>query len=150
MSRLTRSRLLAALLVFAALGVVSCFQDLGDCPTCPPVDSGRSDVIVPKAGLVDSIHVRLDGGTQVTVRRGFGLSYTGLSVGDHEVTITRWFFIEGLLTSRTSSLRVRLGRGESRTIIFHNDFPLVAGGPAPDADRARGSRHPGPIARRLG
>ncbi len=125
-----------------ALGLVSCFHDVGDCPTCPQPRSSSLDVVVSKNGLVDSVHVAVDGGAQVTVRRDRRHTFAGLSRGDHDVLVTRWFFIDGLLSSRTSTVRVRLERGEARTLVFHNDFPLIAAAPAPPATTAGRGRPP--------
>lgn len=129
MPRVAWSRLVIALI---ALPLVSCFEDAGDCPTCPPLDGGRIEVLVPQAGLVDSIHVRLDGGSQVTVRRNRRHAFEGLSEGTHEVTVTRWFYILEVLSSQTSTLQIQLARGETRTVVFHADFPRVTWAPKRD------------------
>ena len=121
--------------------------------TCPPEDGGRIDVVVPKFGEVDSVHVKVDGGAQFTVRRNSRGSALGLLAGVHTVVIVRYFEDFGIITTKSSVVEVSLGRGEARVIIFHNDFPLVADarlGPPPASrpERAplalafRGS-HPG-------
>ena len=107
-------------------------------------------MVVTRSGSVDSIHVALDGGARVTVRRDRRHIYHGLNHGAHDVTITRWFFTDGLLTSRTSTLRIQLERGESRTIVFHNDFPLVGQASPPDAGPVPGRWGVAPPALRLG
>ena len=132
MPRVAWRHLLVAPTALAALTIVSCFHEAGECPTCPALDSGRIVVRVPKAGRVDSIHVRLDGGPRVTVRRDRSHAFENLTAGTHEVDITRWFIIDFILTSRTSSLRIKLDRGESRAIDFHNDFPVVTWAPMPE------------------
>jgi hypothetical protein len=147
MPRFTRFAPLIALL---ALPLVSCFTDVGDCPTCPGDNSASIDVLVTQTGLVDSIHVSMDGGSQVTVRRNRRHVFENLSRGTHQVTITRWFFLNEILSSRTSSLQIRLEPGESRTIVFHNDFPLVAWGPAPAAKRLAGLPVRPPATTRVG
>lgn len=149
MSRAAWSRLTIALIALGALAVVSCFQDVGDCPTCPAIDSGRIAVQVPPFGLLDSVQVAMDGGPLVNVPRNRRLTFTHLRAGTHEVTLVRWFSIDGTVTSRPSTLRIKLDRGESRVIEFHNDFPVVGWAPAADPDRTHGSlaralqTHPG-------
>ena len=153
MPRVARSRLLVTFAVLAALGLVSCFTDVSKCPTCPDESSGRIDVLVARNGLIDSLHITVDGGDRVTVRRDprreVRYAFRDLSVGTHAVSITRWFFIDGLLSSRSSVLEVRLERGESRTIVFHNDFPLVTWAPFPEAGRAIGRSAFGPAVPRV-
>jgi hypothetical protein len=133
MPRRFRNALLAVPIVLLALGLASCFDDAGDCPTCPAVDGGRIDVLLPQNGAVDSIHTTIDHGPRFTVRRGQRFSYPNLKAGSHEVTITRWFYIDQVLTSKSSTLVIMLARGETRTIVFHNDFPLVAWADPPGA-----------------
>lgn len=147
MSRFTRFAPLIALL---ALPLVSCFSDVGDCPTCPGENSASIEVLVPKVGVVDSVHVRVDGGAQVTVRRDRRRIFENLSTGTHEVTITHWTFVNEILASRTSTLRILLQPGESRTILFHNGFPLVACAPAPAPGPLAGPAGHRPIAARVG
>lgn len=153
MSRAARSRLIVApvaVAAIAALGLVSCFHDVGDCPTCPGVNSSTIEVSVPQFGLLDSVQVRVDGGAQLTVRRNRREAFRNLSRGTHEVTLVRWFSIDGAVTSRPSTLWITLDRGETRVILFHNDFPLVAWAPASDPPRAEGERMRAPIAHRMG
>jgi hypothetical protein len=150
MPRTAWSRLTLALIALGALALVSCFHDVGDCPTCPGVNSSTIEVDVPLAGLLDSVHVSVDGGAQVSVRRNRRQTFANLSRGTHEVTLVRWFSIDGNVTSRSSSLRIELERGETRVIIFHNDFPLIAWAPVADPDRADGPRARAPIAPGMG
>ena len=154
MPRVAWSRLLVAPIALVALALVSCFSDVGKCPTCPATNSGRIEVLLSKSGLVDSVYVTLDGGTQDTLykdrRSDRRLAYDDLSVGTHKVTITRWFFSEDLVSSRTSSLQIRLERGETRVILFHNDFPLVSSAPMPDEGQAIRRRAYVSIAPRVG
>ena len=136
MPRRFRNRLLVAPILLLALGLASCFDDVGDCPTCPAVNGARIDILMPQFGAVDSIHATLDGGARVTVRRNQRFSFQNLSAGTHAVTITRWFYIDQVLTSRTQTLQIVLARGETRTIVFHNDFPLVTWADPPGASPA--------------
>lgn len=122
------------ILAVLALGVASCFDDVGNCPTCPGENSASIEVFVTKDGLVDSVQVRVDGGAQRTLKRNQRTAFEGLSKGFHKVETTRWFTdVTTLPVSRSATLQLELDRGESRTIVFHNDFPLVAwalpGGP---------------------
>jgi hypothetical protein len=123
MSRVTWCRLLILLM---ALPLASCFGANEPCPTCPPEDSARIDVKVPKVGEVDSVHVKVDGGAPFTVRRDKRGSVQGLRAGVHTVEIVRYFSSFGIVSTRSSVIEVSLGRGETRVIVFHNDFPLVA------------------------
>jgi hypothetical protein len=150
MLRTAWSRLTVALIALCALALVSCFHDVGECPTCPGVNSGSIEVAVPQFGLVDSVQVRMDGGGQVSVQRNRRYAFVDLSAATHEVTLLRWFSIDGSVTSRASLLRIKLDRGERRVIVFHNDFPLVTWAPTygpgrPDRHRARA-----PIVPRMG
>jgi hypothetical protein len=150
MPRVAWSHLLVAPIALVALTLVSCFDNPGECPACPAVDSGRIVVEVPRDGLVDSAHVRVDGDPPVTVRRDRDHAFENLSAGTHDVTVIRWFSIDQILTSRTSSLQIRLDRGETRTISFHNDFPRVTWAPIPEVGPATRRRGHGPIALRVG
>ncbi len=150
MPRVAWSRLSVALIAVSALALVSCFQDVGECPTCPGVNSGSIEVLVPQSGLLDSVHVRINGGAQVSVRRNRRHAFGDLSAGTHEVTLVRWTSPDGVITSSPSTLRIVLGRGETRVILFHNDFPLVAWAPASDPVRTEGLRARAPIAPRMG
>ena len=66
MPRIVWRPLLAALV---ALPLASCFYDSTDCPTCPPENSSRIEVLVRRGGLVDSVQAQVDGGAPVVVRR---------------------------------------------------------------------------------
>lgn len=136
MPRVTWSRLSLIPAAIGVLALASCFQDVGECPTCPGVNSSRIDVLVPQFGLLDSVQVRVDGGAQVTVKRNKRHAFENLSAGTREVTLVRWLIENGGITSKPSTLFIQLDRGETRTILFHNDFPLVAWAPASDP-RAR-------------
>jgi hypothetical protein len=128
MPRATWARLLLLLLV---VPLASCFDADETCPVCPPEDSSRIDVVVPADSEVDSIHVNVDGLPRATVRRGQRIAFPGLPRGLHTVATVRWYESFGLVTSRSSSMQIQLERGETRVLIFHNDFPRVAGGHAP-------------------
>lgn len=121
--RITWSRLLVLLI---ALPLGSCFDDEATCPTCPPANTSRIEVRLPLAGEIDSVHVFMDGAARVTVKRDQRRSFEGLSAGVHTVMVVRWFEDFGIVTSRTSTVLVKLDQGERRFIVFHNDFPLIA------------------------
>ena len=132
MPRVTWSRLtVIAVVTMGVLGLSSCFHDVGDCPTCPGVNSGSIEIQVPQFGLLDSVHVQVDGGALVTVKRNRTHAFQNLSAGTHEVTLVRWISTDNG-ASRASTLFIRLDRGEKRYILFHNDFPLVAWAPSAD------------------
>lgn len=150
MPRVAWRHLLAAPIALVALTVVSCFDQPSECPTCPAADSGRIVVAVTPDGLVDSVHVRVDGGPQVTVIKSRSHTFENLSAGAHDVTVIRWFYIDQVLTFRTSSLQILLDRGESRNITFHNNLPLVSWAPMPEVGPAPGRGGHDPIALRVG
>jgi hypothetical protein len=150
MPRVAWNPLLVVPIALVALTVVSCFDEPSDCPTCPALDSARISVGVTQNGQVDSVHVRIDGGPKVTVTKGTSHTFGNLSAGTHEVSIIRWFNIDQILTFRSSILQIRLDRGESRTITFHNDLPLVSWAPMPVVGPAPGRRGHDPIALRVG
>ena len=129
MPRIAWSRLVVLLF---ALPLASCIGDEpGSCPTCPPENSGRIEVVVAQTGLVDSVHITVDGGSRVTVRRGRRGTFQGLSRGTHAISTVRWFSFEGVAFPRSTDLRILLERGETRVILFQNDFPLVVWSPLP-------------------
>ena len=130
-----RFALVLPAITLLALTTVSCFDDATDCPSCPDPNSASIEVQVSQRGLVDSVHVRVDGGPRVTVRRNRNYAFANLSAGTHVVATTRWFFAEEVVSSRSATLEIQLERGETRRILFHNDFPLIAGA----APRAPGS-----------
>ena len=136
MPRVTWSRLTLIPAAIGVLALASCLQDVGECPTCPGVNSGSIEVQVPQFGLLDSVQAQVNGGAQVTVKRNQRYAFENLRAGTHEVTLVRWLIENGSVTSRSSTLFIQLDRGETRTILFHNDFPLVAWAPASDP-RAR-------------
>ncbi|HKQ56350.1 MAG TPA: hypothetical protein VJY35_00665 [Candidatus Eisenbacteria bacterium] len=123
MSRTAWSRL-AILLV--CLPIASCIGDDPKCTTCPPENSAKVDVVVTQFGLVDSVHISIDGGATQTVKRGRRGTIADLSPGVHSVATVRYFSSEGLVFPRSETFQIKLARGESRTIVFHNDYPLVA------------------------
>lgn len=132
MPRVTWSRLtVLAVVAIGALGLASCFHDVGDCPTCPGLISSSIEIQVPQFGLLDSVHVSVDGSDEVTVKRNRTYTFRDLTAGTHEVTLVRWISTDNG-ASRTSTLFIQLDRGEKRFIIFHNDFPLVAWAPSAD------------------
>lgn len=141
MPRATWSRLVPLLL---ALPLASCFDADTTCPTCPPENSARIVVQVPANGEVDSIHVVLDGGPRATVRRGTARSFEGLSRGVHSLALVRWYEDFGLITTRSTTMRVVLDQGETRVLIFHGDFPLMARGHSPGRDPAALAHRPAP------
>jgi len=151
MPRIVWRPLIAALV---AIPLASCFYDSTDCPTCPPENSSRIEVLVKQNGLVDSVQAQVDGGAPVKVRRNRledrRYTFDGLNAGTHSVTVTRWFFADDLVTSRTSTFQIVLSRGEARTIVFHNDFPLIAGSPEPAPRAVAHAPVCGAAARRTG
>lgn len=129
MPRIAWSRL--AILLFA-LPIVSCIGDeTTECPTCPPENSARLAISVTQTGLVDSVHITLDGGARVTVKRNVRFVFESLARGDHAVHTVRWFSSEGVPFPRSEDFTIRLERGETRTIVFQNDFPLISWAPRP-------------------
>ncbi len=134
MSRLAWIRLA---IVLIALPLASCFNDETTCPTCPPDNSGRIDVLLTQNSPVDSLHVTIDSGQPVTLKRGGRTSFRDLSAGSHSFIVVRFYNDFGFVFSRTTTLAVRLAQGETRVIVLHNEFPLVA-----DASRP-GWRHTG-------
>ncbi len=145
MPRIAWSRLVILLL---ALPLASCSNDEGTCPTCPPDNSGRIEVVLALNGEADSLHVNVDGGDSLTVRRGRRVSFEGLSAGAHSVKVRRYFEAFDFVTSRASSVEIRLEQGEARVIVFHNDFPLVADASVPGHAPAALAARPAP--RRVG
>ena len=144
MPRIAWSRLVVLLL---ALPFASCIGDeTSECPTCPPENSGRLAIFVPQTGLVDSVHISVDGGARVTVKRNVRYTFENLARGDHAVSTVRWFSTEGVPFPRGEDFTIRLERGETRTIVFQNDFPLISWMPRPAAPHAvaprAGGLHP--------
>jgi len=138
MPRITWSCLL---LLVLALPLASCFTNPSTCPTCPAEQSGRIEFVARPVRLpggssfdtlrLDSVHVSVDGGARVTALPGQRLTFDGLDSGAHDVKIVRWILHNSLPESPTSNLRIELARGETRTIVFHGDFPLVSWSPPP-------------------
>lgn len=144
MPRITRSHLALVPIALLSLSLASCFQNAGDCPTCPAPNSARLEAQVPKTGQVDSVHVAVDAGAQVTVKRDRRHTFANLSAGTHRVDITHYYSSDGIVSSRSATVRIELARGEARTITFHNDFPLITWAPMP------GERRHEPVAIRKG
>jgi len=138
MSRIAWSLPIAAVL---ALTLVSCFSDVGDCPTCPHENSATLKISVSPNGLVDSVFARVDGGAQVTVHRKGQAVFNALSAGTHVVETTRWFNNFGIPVPRAETFTIEMARGETRTIAFHNDFPLITWREPGSRDRAAEARH---------
>ena len=136
MPRVTWSRLTIIPVAIGVMALASCLQDVSECPTCPALNSGSISIQVPGHGVLDSVQIGMDGSAPVTVKRNRRYTFVNLSAGTHEVTLVRWLIENGGVTSRPSTLFIQLDRGESRTILFHNDFPLIAWTPASDP-RAR-------------
>ncbi len=134
------------IILLLALPLGSCFNDETACSTCPPDNGARIDALVPKTGVLDSVRLAVDGGAPVIVRRGQRGGVEGLSRGTHDVEVVRWIAPDGVVSARTSLLRIQLDQGEVRVIVFHNDFPLVAWSPG----RADAERAPGSVAWRAG
>jgi len=129
MSRVAWCRLL---LLVLALPLASCFKANDACQTCPQDNSGRIDVAVPKDGAVDSVHALMDGGASISVKRSQRGSFLDLAPGTYTVQITRYFSSFGIVSTKYSVVEVQLIQGETRVIVFHNDFPLVTEAVSPD------------------
>ena len=133
-----------------ALTLVSCFDDVKDCPTCPPVKSGRIEVFLPGTFDIDSVRVGIDAPPQYRLRRGETGSFASLSAGTHTLnSIIYRQDINGLLQTTTSTISVELDRGETRTVVFHHDFPVVVWAPPPagPADARIAAAGSGPLRR---
>lgn len=127
MSRVPWSLVVVALL---ALPLVSCFHDVGDCPTCPPENSGSIGVVVPNTLDLDSVRVGLNGPPTLLVRRGQQGEFADLPPGTHTMNaVTYRADANGVAQSRSATLTIVLLRGESRVVTFHHDFPVVAWAP---------------------
>lgn len=127
MSRVPWSLVVVALL---ALPLVSCFHNVGDCPTCPPENSGSIGVVVPTTLDLDSVRVGLNGPPILLVRRGQQREFVDLPPGTHTMNaVTYRADVNGVVQSRPATLSIVLLRGESRVVIFHHDFPVVAWAP---------------------
>ena len=122
---MSRAALAVLLIALFALTLTSCFDDVNKCSTCPPVNSGLIKISVDANGLVDSVQVRMDGGPVVTIKRKHQADFASLSIGTHQVQTVRWFNDFGIPVSRSQTIYIELGQGETRTIVFHNDFPLI-------------------------
>jgi len=125
-------------LAILALGLplVSCFDDNKACPSCPPDNSASLVIEVSANGVVDSVHISVDGGANVAVFRDERVSVGGLARGIHEVSTVRWIQANGISAPRASSFEIQLDQGEVRVIVFHNNFPLISAWP-PTPDRTR-------------
>jgi len=127
MSRVPWSLVVVALL---ALPLVSCFNDVGDCLTCPPENSGKIGILVPNTLDLDSVRVGLNGPPILLVRRGQEREFVDLPQGTHTMNaVTYRADVNGVAQSRSATLSIVLLRGESRVVIFHHDFPVVAWAP---------------------
>lgn len=122
---MSRAAIAVPFIAVLALTLTSCFDDVNTCSTCPPANSGVIKIAVSANGLVDSVQVRMDGGALVTIRRNHEAVFTSLSPGNHQVQTVRWFNDFGIPNSRSQTIHIELAQGETRTIQFHNDFPLV-------------------------
>ena len=130
MPRIAWNRLIVLLF---ALPLASCIGDeTSTCSTCPPELSARLNIAVSPNGAVDSVQITLDAGSRVTVKRGGRRTFDGLSAGLHQVTAVRWFTSFSVAIPRPEDrIQIRLDRGETRAIVFHNDFPLITAVPRP-------------------
>ena len=148
MPRITWNRLIVLLF---ALPLGSCIGDeTSTCSTCPLDLSARLNIAVSSTGLVDSVHITVDGGPRVTVKRGGRRSFEGLSAGLHQISTVRWFSDQGVAFRRPADrFQIRLERGETRAIVFHNDFPLITALPHPASPDGEPERD-GSAAARMG
>ena len=113
-----------------SLPLVSCFSDVGDCPTCPPEASAAIGIFLPSTFDVDSIHVGLDGPPRYLIRRGGANGFGGLKAGTYMVnSILFRTDVNGIMTTKAVSVSVELQRGETRAVVFHHDFPAVVWAP---------------------
>lgn len=137
---------IARILPFLALATVplaSCLHERGTCSTCPAERSARIQVNVPartappnEVGM-DSVTVQVVGAPLLSVRQGRSGVIENLARGTHDVTVVRWFSVDNVPSSKTTQLQIVLLRAEKRTIVFHNDFPLVVWSPVPAGERLR-------------
>jgi hypothetical protein len=119
-----------------SLPLVSCFSDVGDCPSCPPVASASIGLFLPSTFDLDSVHVGLGGPPSYRLRRGQFGSFNELQAGTYTVNAILFRTdVNGILQSKPVSVSIELQRGETRTVVFHHDFPAVVWAPeaAPDA-----------------
>ena len=127
MPRVRWSPLVLALL---ALPLVSCFQDVGDCPTCPPENSGSIGFVLPGTFDLDSVRVGLNGPPEFLLKRGQGGRFADLRKGTYTINATLYRSdANSIVSSRSATLSVVLDRGESRTVVFHHDFPVIVWAP---------------------
>ena len=122
---MSRAAMAVPFIALFAFTLTSCSGDVNKCGTCPPVNSGLIKIAVSQTGLVDSVQVSMDGGPVVTVKRKHEADFNNLSAGTHQVQTVRWFNDFGIPVSRSQTIYIELGQGETRTIQFHNDFPLI-------------------------
>jgi hypothetical protein len=132
-----------------SLPLVSCFSDVGDCPTCPPVASARIGIFLPGTFDLDSVYVGLGGPPRFRLRRGQSGSFNELQAGTYTVNAILFRTdVNGILESKPVSVSVELQRGETRTVVFHHDLPVVVWAPeaapdgAPDAGVQRLAARP--------
>ena len=157
MPRIAWNRLIVLLF---ALPLASCIGgETSKCSTCPRENSARIVVFAQPLRLsnggvdtlrLDSILVRVDGGPRVRVLPGQRVTCgTDLVPGIHGVNLVRWFLHNGLPEARTTDVQVSIERGETRTIVFQHDFPLISWQPLP-TDRADELRSDWTAAHRMG
>ena len=114
-------------ILLLALPLVSCLDD-SSCPTCPPERSASIIVWVVPIFDADSVHVSLDDGPTYSVARSDSLRLGTLLQGRHTLK-SRVSHQD--LTSASSVVDILLERGETRTVVFHHDFPAVVMAPEP-------------------
>jgi len=129
---MSRVRWSLVAIVLLSLPLVSCFSDVGDCPTCPPVNSAGIGMFLPFDFDVDSVYVGIDGPLRYRVLRGDFAFINQLAAGTYKVDAVLFHSDEfGQVTTKAVSISVVLERGETRVVVFHHDFPVVVW--APDA-----------------
>jgi len=82
-------------------------------------------VRLPLRAEADSLHVWMDDGDSVTVKRGGFATYGKLFPGVYTLTVSRWYFKQFVLFVKTQSVQVEVQAGEYRVVTFQNDFPII-------------------------
>jgi hypothetical protein len=118
MSRLAWILPIAAVL---ALTLVSCFDDVGDALPRRAVAPSRRRGSERAGGLGP----REAWTPAPVIDQAQGGSASSRGAGTHAVETTRFLNDQGIVSSRAETINLHLERGESRTILFHNDFPLI-------------------------
>jgi hypothetical protein len=117
-------------LALILLPLVSCFYDSEECPTCPPENSGSIGVVLPATFDLDSVRFGLNGPPIKLVRRGREGRFFDLGAGTYTMNALMYRSdANGIVSSRSTTFSIVLGRGESRIVVFHHDFPVITWAP---------------------